>query len=247
MAAMKRARCPVIGILFGLGAAAVAGATTYTVQIGPGGTMTFSPSVQTITVGDTVHWVWEGSPHSTTSGSTSCAADGLWNSGIQNVGFTFDHTFLTAGTYTYFCLVHCIYGMTGTIVVNPPPVATQFYSLTPCRVVDTRSAAGPYGGPSLAAGADRTFVFGGQCGVPSTAVAVAVNVVAVLPTDGPGFLTLWPGALARPLAATMNYNLGGIRANNAIIPLGALADIAVHCGQGTGTVDMVVDVNGYFQ
>jgi hypothetical protein len=127
------------------------------------------------------------------------------------------------------------------------PLAALFYAITPCRVVDTRGPAGPYGAPSLAAGANRTFVFGGQCGIPATALAVAMNVVAVLPTDGPGFLTLFPGGTSQPLAATMNYNLGKIRANNAIIPLGSLADLAVHCGQGTGTVDMVIDVNGYFQ
>ncbi len=134
--------------------------------------------------------------------------------------------------------------------INPGASTTppaSFFSIAPCRVVDTRNPTGPYGGPSLTAGANRTFVFGGQCGIPATALAVALNVVAVLPTDGPGFLTLFPGGTTQPLAATMNYNLGKIRANSAIIPLGSLADLAVHCGQGTGTVDMVIDVNGYFQ
>jgi hypothetical protein len=126
-----------------------------------------------------------------------------------------------------------------------PPA--NFFTLTPCRVVDTRRPAAPDGGPSLAAGADRTFPFGSQCNIPPTATAVALNVVAILPTTGPGFLTLYPGGTARPLASTINYNLGGIRANNAIIPLGSLKDITVHCGQGSGTVDMVIDVNGYFQ
>ena len=126
-------------------------------------------------------------------------------------------------------------------------VAARFYAVTPCRVVDTRRAAGPYGGPSLQAGADRAFVFGGQCGIPATAAAVAVNVVAMNPTTGPGFLTLFPGGTARPHTATINYNAGKIRANNAVIPLGTLNDIMVHCGQGNGTADMVIDVNGYFQ
>jgi len=125
--------------------------------------------------------------------------------------------------------------------------AAQFYTLTPCRVVDTRNPVGSYGGPALQAGSDRTFVFGGQCAIPPSATAVAVNVVAVLPSDGPGFLTLFPGGTILPLAATINYNVGNIRANNAIIPLGALDDITVHCGQGTGSVHLVVDVNGYFQ
>jgi hypothetical protein len=125
--------------------------------------------------------------------------------------------------------------------------AASYFTVSPCRVIDKRGSVGPYGGPSLQAGADRTFVFGGQCAIPSSATAVSLNVVAVLPTDGPGFLTLFPGGTARPLAATINYNLGKIRANNAIIPVGLLKDITVHCGQGIGTTDMVIDVNGYFQ
>jgi hypothetical protein len=123
----------------------------------------------------------------------------------------------------------------------------SFYTLTPCRVLDTRGPAGPYGAPALAAGADRTFVFSGQCGIPPTAKAVSLNVAVTQPTDGPGFFTLFPGGVARPLAATINYNLGQTRANNAIIPLGSGGDITVHCGQGTGTAQIVVDVNGYFQ
>ncbi len=34
---------------------------------------------------------------------------------------------------------------------------TSFYTVAPCRVFDTRNAAGPYGGPALAAGVSRTF------------------------------------------------------------------------------------------
>ena len=123
----------------------------------------------------------------------------------------------------------------------------SYFTVTPCRVIDTRGPAGPYGGPSLDAGADRTFVFGGQCAISESATAVSLNVVAVLPTDGPGFLTLFPGGTPRPLASTMNYNPGKTRANNAVIPLGLLKDITVHCQQGTGTTDMVIDVTGYFE
>ncbi len=132
-------------------------------------------------------------------------------------------------------------------ITTGPAKAADFYTLTPCRVVDTRGASGPYGRPSLVAGADRTFVFAGQCGIPSTATAVVLNVVAISPTSGPGFLTLYPGGTTRPLTSTINYNAGKIRANNAIIPLGALMDINVYCLQSTGTTNMVIDVNGYFQ
>lgn len=73
------------------------------------------------------------------------------------------------------------------------------------------------------------------------------NVAVTQPTTGPGFLTLYPGGTPRPLAATINYNAGKTRANNAIIPLGVAGDITVRCGQGSGTAQLIVDVNGYFE
>jgi hypothetical protein len=132
----------------------------------------------------------------------------------------------------------------GILTITAP---NNFFTVTPCRVVDTRNPAGPLGGPSLVAGADRSFVLAGQCGIPADALAVALNMTVVLPTDGPGHLTLYPGGAPLPLASTINYRAGQIRANNAIIPLGSAGDIVVRCGQGSGTADMVIDVNGYFR
>ena len=79
------------------------------------------------------------------------------------------------------------------------------------------------------------------------AKAVSLNVTVTGATNGPGFLTLYPGGTTRPLASTINYAAGATRANNAITPLGAAADVAIHCQQGSGTVQGIVDVNGYFQ
>lgn len=112
-----------LGLIFLLALAATVEAATFTVQIAQGGSLTFSPSVQPINVGDTVHWVWGAGGHSTTSGN-SCTSDGSWDSGVRNSGFTFDVTFNTAGTFPYYCSVHCFAGMTGTIIVSPPLTPT---------------------------------------------------------------------------------------------------------------------------
>ncbi len=125
--------------------------------------------------------------------------------------------------------------------------ATLFHTLTPCRVIDTRSATGPYGGPALANAGTRTFVLAGQCGIPSGAVSVAVNMAVTQSTNGPGFLTLYAAGTARPLFSSINYSAGQTRANNAIVPLGASGDISVFCQQGAGTDEFILDVNGYFQ
>lgn len=125
----------------------------------------------------------------------------------------------------------------------------SFYTVTPCRLIDTRGPTGPYGAPSLAAGNNRSFVATGEgvpCGVPASATAISINITAVLPTTGPGHLTFYPSGAPQPLAATINYNAGKIRANNAIVPLGG-GTFIVYCGQGSGTVDLVVDIDGYFQ
>ena len=93
-------------------------------QVGLGGT-TFSPSDVSISVGETVHWVWASSNHSVTSG-TPGNPDGIFDSGIQNVPFSFSHTFPTIGDFPYYCRVHGSM-MTGTVHVlgaSPTPTAT---------------------------------------------------------------------------------------------------------------------------
>ncbi len=81
-----------------------------------------------------------------------------------------------------------------------PPPATDFYTVTPCRVIDTRNAVGPSGGPILGANTTRSFpVTGGTCGIPSTAIAVSVSLSAVqpaaagLPHPLPGCFQSTPG------------------------------------------------------
>jgi len=126
-----------------------------------------------------------------------------------------------------------------------PATAAAFYTLTPCRVIDTRGATGPFGGPALAAGAERVFTLAGRCGIPSSARAVTVNVTVTGPTAA-GFLTLHPGGTALPLASTINFRPGQTRANNAVVLLGIVGDARVLCG-ATGTTHFVLDVTGYFQ
>jgi hypothetical protein len=121
-----------------------------------------------------------------------------------------------------------------------------FFTVTPCRVADTRLPAGPLGGPALSAGTARSFLVAGQCGIPPTAKSVSVNVTVTQPTSQ-GHLTLYPGGSSLPLASTMNYRAGQTRANNAILSLGSLGEISVVSGQPSGTVQFILDVNGYFQ
>jgi hypothetical protein len=124
----------------------------------------------------------------------------------------------------------------------------EFFSVTPCRVVDTRNPDGPTGGPALAGGQTRPFpVSGGTCGVPATAVAVSVNLTAV-GAAAAGYLTLFAGdAQSPPLVSSINFTAGLTRANNAVVPLATDGSGTIKVTSGSvGAVDFVLDVNGYF-
>jgi hypothetical protein len=125
---------------------------------------------------------------------------------------------------------------------------TRFFTVTPCRVADTRNPASPSGGPALAAKAARIFPVVGICGIPSTATAVAVNVTVVDETDY-GNLRIYPAGSALPGSSTVNFAAGKTRANNAVIPLGSAGQIAVQCDMppgSTGQTHLLFDVTGYF-
>lgn len=82
---------------------------TQDVHVGVG--FTFAPNDVTVNAGDTVHWIWDTSGHSTTSTTApgGCTAGGTdpWDSTILPMGSTFDHTFDTSGDYPYKCTLHC--------------------------------------------------------------------------------------------------------------------------------------------
>jgi plastocyanin len=89
------------------------GAATFNVQVAPGGQFVFSPQIVNVNTGDSINWTWGGSNHSTTSGA-NLTFDGIWDSGVHSVPFSFPFTFNTPGSFPYFCSVH---GFTGTVIV----------------------------------------------------------------------------------------------------------------------------------
>jgi uncharacterized repeat protein (TIGR01451 family) len=123
---------------------------------------------------------------------------------------------------------------------------TDYYTLTPCRVLDTR--IGGSGGP-LVSGVARTFTLAGFCGIPADAVAIEVNLTVITPPAS-GFVVIYPGNATVPLASTLNFRTGITLANNAIVQLasdgtgtlGARSTLG-----GVNAVDVVIDVLGYFK
>lgn len=119
-----------------------------------------------------------------------------------------------------------------------------YFTLAPCRVVDTRSST--TGGPALTAGQTRSFTASGGCSIPATAKALAVNVAVVAPT-APGHLRLFSADELRPETTVVNFAAGQTRASHAIVRLGAAGDFSVYCGMTSGSVHFVLDVAGYFE
>ncbi len=141
-------------------------------------------------------------------------------------------------------------GGTGTLAksffYSPAPGPTGFFTVPPCRVVDTRNAAGPSGGPALVATQTRSFMMAGACGIPGSAVAVSANLTVI--SSAGGFVSVFPGNALPFRTSNLNFGAGQTRANNAVLMLATdgTGTVAVLNSSTTAT-QFLIDVNGYFQ
>ena len=126
-----------------------------------------------------------------------------------------------------------------------------FVPVTPCRVVDTRSAPGSFGAPFLSGNTSRDFSLRNSTSCPglipanADVQAYSLNVTAV-PHGKLGWLTVYPSATAQPGVSTLNSYDGRTKANAAIIPA-SLADanrsVSVYASNDT---EVILDLNGYY-
>jgi hypothetical protein len=140
------------------------------------------------------------------------------------------------------------------LVVSPIDTAieSKYTVLAPCRIVDTRS-----GGGKIAAGASRSFYAAGAagfiaqggniegCGIPSTATAIAVTIVAVDAT-GPGFLRAWAYGGTTPVSSMLNYQDSSAVTGSGNIPITGIGARHFTVSANSHATDVVVDVQGYF-
>jgi hypothetical protein len=133
--------------------------------------------------------------------------------------------------------------LTTTHLAPAPPSA--FHGVVPCRVLDTRTEA--YS-PALC-DEREVDVVGSACGIPETAVAVALNLT-VMDAYGPGHLTLYPGGFPEPAVSAVNFGARQLRANNAVVGLRPRGRITLrpHVEPSfPDCVNAIVDVSGYFE
>ncbi len=144
-------------------------------------------------------------------------------------------------------------GGTGMTDLSGP---LPFIPITPCRIADTRGLGftGQAGPPSLNANVTRNFQISGvvpgvtaQCGIPTGANAVSFNF-AVTNITANGNLIAFPAGGSPPTVSSLNWQTGfAALSNAAVIPLsvGGALGVQVNAAGGT-TVDLIIDVNGYY-
>jgi len=133
------------------------------------------------------------------------------------------------------------------VVTEGRRLGEWFYTLPPCRVIDTRLAPGALAGPALQPNEARVFALAGVCGLPNSAGAAAVNIT-VIGSTAAGSLSIVPADAPVTAASAISFKTGDVRANNGLLKLSldGTGAVAVYNGS-SGTVQLTLDVSGYFQ
>jgi hypothetical protein len=161
----------------------------------------------------------------------------------------------------------CVYSAVGTINVildaggwfgaaGAAP-GFQYQAIGPSRICDTRVRSGlPCAGRALGSGAAELVSVAGIGGVPGTdgnatpVQAVMANLTAIAPTDAT-YLSLYPANVtSRPLASDLNPSAGATVPNLAVVEVDSLAgadDGDLEMYNGAGSVNVVIDIEGWFQ
>jgi hypothetical protein len=86
----------------------------------------------------------------------------------------------------------------------------------------------------------------GTCGVPAGALALSLNVTVTSATSA-GDLKVYASGTSLPVATSISYHAVQSRANNDVAAPSASGNLAVATTQPSGTVQVILDVNGYFK
>lgn len=97
------------------------------------------------------------------------------------------------------------------------------------------------GSGSRPAGSVTELTVAGRHGVPADASAVVLNV-AVVDTEDPGFVTVWPCGTPMPIASNLNAIAGQTIANAVTTKVGVDGSVCLYNSAGT---HLVADLYGY--
>jgi plastocyanin len=205
--------------------------TTHNVAVGSGGFKfvdeASNTNTTTIDVGDTVHWSWVGSDHS----STRNIDPETWNSKVQNSGFTFDHTFNTVGTFVYWCTVHgtSTGGMRGFVVVQDSNAPTVSIGDLPHAEGDSGTTAFDFPVTlSHTSGQDVTVHYSTSAGTATS----GTDFQAV----SNGTVTITAGQTSGTAEVLVNGDTTGELDETFSVTLGSPSGATIADGSATGTI-----------
>ncbi len=117
--------------------------------------------------------------------------------------------------------------------------AGRFASVTPARLMDSRSGIGAPG--RLSAGSITALTVAGVAGVPTAARLVSLNVTSADPSN-PGYVTVFPCGTTMPIASSLNPVPGSAKSNVVLAPV---ANDGTVCFFTSTDVELIVDITGY--
>ena len=136
--------------------------------------------------------------------------------------------------YNHVGSVHLIADLAGYYA---PGTGSRYTPLSATRVLDTRTDPPPALGP----GASLVVDLAGK--VPRSTTAVTLNLTGVGASRAT-YITAWPAGRPRPGASNLNLNAGNTRPNMATVAIGADRKVSLY--NLAGTVDVMVDLTGFY-
>lgn len=122
---------------------------------------------------------------------------------------------------------------------------STYRALTPFRICDTRAGSPTSACRGRTLGAPITVQITAAGGpVLPGAQAVVVNLTAINHSSSASFVSAYPAGGVRPLVSNINVDGATVQANLAVVALSPGGAITIF--NSVGSVDVIVDVQGYF-
>ena len=200
----------------------------------------------------------DGSGTTVRSLSTPASSDGSLR-GLSWDGTDTSGAYVSAGSFSWelqaagadgtgtIKSVDGLHAASGVISVTGTPSVVSapgmFRSLSPARLLDTRSGNG--GSGPVAAFGTVSLQVTGRGGVPASGVAaVVMNVTVTQPGTG-GFITAFPSGTSMPTASNLNFVAGQTIPNLVVVKVGSDGKVNLTNNSGR-SVQLVADVAGYY-
>ncbi|HEY3717215.1 MAG TPA: hypothetical protein VGL39_22050 [Jatrophihabitantaceae bacterium] len=131
----------------------------------------------------------------------------------------------------------------------PPTPSTAvmpgaFGSISPARLLDTRTGSGAPAGKVTSAHPETLQVLG-RGGVPASGVSAVVLTVTVLTPTATGGVTVWANGTDKPGTTNVAFVKGVNVANQVVSAVGSDGKVELS-DNSPGTFDLVADVSGYY-